>query len=374
MKKTTLALLGLLVAVFVFSSCNRNDTEDPTPTPDPIESLVDQQNATEKEPINLSVLEGGITVPGTKKDGAPPAPTGKVDIQVNSTEVTALQEHGLYASFSSTDFGKVAGAYIVFKEEGGETSNSYFDIPASEFRPEGWRVGNSKSEKKGNKLTLGNNQRTNEIEDAYIPIDLSNVPAGRFCYDICIYDTDNNISQIIEVCVEIEAWGGNSEIIGSWDLKDAIYTYGGMSVSFKDIECENGDILNLEESEVFEHFNVNMIFNEDGTWVFNIDMKEHPIDYDASYEDCSLVPGTEEGYHEKYTEKGKWSYDEENNQLFLVLFESIDELEPEYSYVDEDGELLIRGDFSINGDRLTITEEFSYDGGIERYELIFDRQ
>ena len=194
-------------------------------------------------------------------------------------------------------------------------------------------------------------------EEYEIDIDFGDsFPAGQFCGTLCIYDSNNNISQAVTVCVEVEAWGGNSSIVGAWVLEDAD-DYDDTT----EVSCSNGQSIEVSYDEIIvEEF----IFVIESNGNFQLDSYEEykPLDWDATSDNCTATYSNDiEKYDDRET--GKWAYNEDNKTLTLISFKYEDFIEPQYNEDYPNGELIFEGDKVeiING-KLVITESYTENG------------
>ncbi|MEM6830969.1 MAG: hypothetical protein AAF551_10685 [Bacteroidota bacterium] len=295
--------------------------------------LANEQNATEETKIPTSTLETGIKIAGaTENTGTPPAPNSDLDFELNADLTEAFQGSGLNIEFSSDE--AIAGAYILFKDVDGNATSSYLDVPSSVFN-------NGRSSKQSiSKRSAFSTARTLEDFDNIIEVGFgSDVPAGQFCYDICVYDASNNISQISTVCVTVEAWGGNASIVGEW-----VFDRGEPADEFDSkttINCENGQTIEVEFEQVIKN-EWTFALNEDGTYFEIYDEEGKPLDIPATEESCTASYQEEpERDNSKYS--GNWAYNEENQTLTVVDFKFEDFLDATRNETDEVGELYFVG-------------------------------
>ncbi len=302
MKKLCFLALAIFASVYI-TSCS----SDSSPTTGN-EEVAEQQNALEENKTPVSILEEGIAISGAVKEtGTPPTPTGNLDFQVNSELKTGFQGSGFEIKFSSND--NVAGAYIRFKDSDGNATDSYYDVPSSSFSN---RVASRNSNFKST-LALGRNSVSSRTDDeTTINVNLENtVPAGEFCYEICIYDENNNISQIQTVCVTIEAWGGNASIVGEWVPENSV---DGENT---EIRCANGNTITVDYEELVESIGY-LSFKEDGSFEDHFKLSFKPLDYDATSANCS--PVYQDLIEEEYKGKGNWAFNEDDNSLTVIYF------------------------------------------------------
>lgn len=321
MKKINLLFTFLFVSALLFTSCSSDGDTSGN------QQLADEQNATEDTKISSAILEQGVLIEGASKEtGNPPAPTNNVDFQINTSRQEAFQASGFKINFSSNDI--IAGAYIRFKDVDGNPTTSYYDIPASSFsRPASGRNGLLVNQE----TSLFNTN--NRVDEETIDVDFTDViPAGQFCYDICVYDSDNNISAIETVCVTVEAWGGNADIVGSWKL-DNYDEVLERTISF---QCQNGNTIDLQYTKVLD-YNIIVNFNENGSYNDYVKETLSYLNSQTAYDNCETIYQSPENNEVK--RNGNWAYNEDENTISIFIFSIEDLLDPdnneEFEFGDE---------------------------------------
>lgn len=351
MKKINSLLVIAFIAILSLTSCKSDDDGSSISEG---EVIANTQNETEDSSIAVTSLENGVSIENASKlSGTPPASNSELDFNLNSDAIEAFQETGLKIQFSSDE--SIAGAYILFKDLEGNTIDNYFDVPATAFNSV-YNKG-AKSSKKGVLKNIKESEKMEDFNDE-IQIDFSAVvPAGKFCYDICLYDTENNVSQIQTVCVTVEAWGGNASIVGEW-LLDRIEGDDDLET----FDCDNGDSITAVYSKEIKN-DITLVLNQDGTYYLATDREEYDIDYEATTSTCTAVYEDEIDLdNDKYS--GNWAFNEEIETLTTVDFKYEDFLFPEYNEEIEDGELGIEGaKTEVISDQLVLTFDLS-DGEI----------
>lgn len=203
------------------------------------------------------------------------------------------------------------------------------------------------------------------------------IQPGTFCYTICIYDNQGNISAPQQVCVTVKAFGGVSALVGNWSFlkaeQDSIIIFPNeKTCQTRKIECKGEiyDLLNC--SFIPEKFELKI--NADGTYSYveKYIEKEYTLEFMGS--DC--VKNTETFDHEFdiYEQTGKWAYDVDSQELVLIEYSSreLDTMEEElHSHTHEGGRLGIPNNRTIiSGSSLTITIE---DEALEGRKLFFSK-
>ncbi|MGB0523481.1 MAG: hypothetical protein ACPGJS_11010 [Flammeovirgaceae bacterium] len=328
-------LLTMMTFVNLLSSCNE---EDVTPH-ERNQQLANEQNALEENPIAVTDLTNHVNIEGaTKKSGTAPAPTGTVDFQIETNTQMAFQSVGFLIQFQSTS--NVAGAYIQLRDVDGNKANGYFDVPTSAFSSGRWAQSNK------NPFT---NRVTNDLLG--IAVSFNNaLPPGQFCYDICIYDDQNNISQIQTICVEVEAWGGNVDVVGQWKFDR--YEPNN-DVFYPAIIC---DSVEVNEQLHLSPRSLEFDMRADGTYTLTIYEEYRKADFSTSLASCAAVYEDEVNIdHVKYL--GQWAYNETNQHIVLVAFSFEDLIDPNNNQVSTDGSVQVDAKSAIIHDEWVLTFE-----------------
>lgn len=311
MKKIVLSisLLTLLVA-----SCSKDDSSDNGSQGN--QELANAQNATEENDIPLSVLESGISISGAEKiEGAAPAVNSDLTFSVTSGS-EAFQGSGLDIQVDGGE--NIAGAYIQLKDTEGNASASYFDVPVTAFGSGASSRKNLNTHRSVNFVSQDFDFEQNQTININVAFD--NIPAGQFCYDICLYDADNNVYVVQEVCVEVEAWGGNADIVGSWAFNrfEGEQQGGFIELITCDSEGEvsyDYDDLESEEEWIFT-------LNEDGSYSEIYTGTFTSVDYEETQATCTLVLENSVEFSNGYS--GNWAFNESDNTLTVIDFSSQD--------------------------------------------------
>lgn len=359
MKKAYLCAVASLFLVTV--SCSDDDSDTAFVTVDP--------NPSEEVALNPDDVSGDIIIEnGTIISGDAPTPIGTVDFSLDETTQSGFQKNGFNIIFDAPT--NYAGAYIQVQSTDGTMAGNYWNVASPT------RSNNITNRKRKNILS----QRVSKVNDQEVEIDVDfedTVTAGTFCYVICIYDTDGNISQPIEVCVEVEAWGGNPNLIGTWNYTKQVFNGETFSVGDEDCDestvfCNNQDQLVVANAYCNTVTSLPITFNADGTYEYLATGTYTDFDYEASADSCQ--PVFQDVENESYRSIGNWAYDEEEQRLTLVEFEYIETAGDEtYEGTDENGDLLIDADSEITSNSLILRETYT-DGDItENFEIFFNR-
>ncbi|WP_298536444.1 hypothetical protein [uncultured Algibacter sp.] len=340
-----------LITVF-FSFLTYSCSSDDTSSGGGETELADQQNALEEDIIAVSTLESGIEIAGAiKNSGTPPQPNSDINLNVATSEFGAIQNTGFNLTFSTTET-EVAGAYLQFTDTGNTAASSYFDIPVSSFnqarRTKVKSTTRSSFVKNNASLIDGDYQIDIDFDDTF--------PPGKFCGILCIYDSQNNISQPITICIEVEAWGGNASLLGTWIESDVSEDNDTTQVT-----CNNDSQINVPYDEIINE-EVIATFSSNGSFEVNINEEYKMLDYLATAESCSAIY-SDQITKDNHKEIGKWAYNEDDNTLSIVAFSFIDLLNPDESEEFPEGELLLQSaKVQLNGNTLVLTETYTEEG------------
>lgn len=326
--KFTLLLTSFICLTF---SCSKDDNNSSGSS----EDIAKAQNETENRTIPTSEIESGVRIEGaTSKPGLPPSPNGSLDFQISTDKQEAFQEAGFDIQFSTTS--NIEGAYILFQDSEGNKLNNYLDVPLSSLQGKKSANKRTKVSKKHNKLSTSNKVSTEN--DYILDVDFDNISPGTFCYEICLYDDNGNISAIQNICIEVEAWGGNSSIVGKWIFdRTADETEENGSTS---IDCESGETITVNYRSNNDKETWILVLNADGTYYETYEGSEEYIDYDASRSSCSAVYETSI-YEDKYS--GNWAYNEDKETLTIIDFKYEDLLDASENETYPDGSVYFDG-------------------------------
>lgn len=369
MKKPNLFILFFL-SLIIFSCSSDDSNESLSGDIDP-----DGVNVKEEVLLDVNATSSGIAIEGATMNDGGVTPTGGVDFSLDYSTQTAFQDYGFEIIFDApTDF---AGAYIQLFDENG-MADSYIDVPSS--ATESYYGGKFLSKERKDVFTK-KGASTQKNEDTAIDVNFSNtIPAGTFCYAICVYDNQGNISQPVEVCVTVESWGGNINLVGNWDFTKQIDNGETIEVGEESCEsydstlyCDNGNQLDVVLDECYSLNDLVITFNENGTYFFSQESDYKSLDYTASNEACEVI--YEEDGGESYTSTGNWAFNEEEGILTLVEFEYTETEDGEtYTDVEPDGYLLLDGEITLSANELIISESDTFNGETELYEYFFSKK
>ncbi|GAA4272138.1 hypothetical protein U6A24_11580 [Aquimarina gracilis] len=349
MKKLNLFLFSSLLLGAI--SCGSDDESPADLTqvdPNPVEDMV----------IDVNTASQGISVNGaTRVTGNAPTPNGNISFETSATEQSAFLSNGFDIRLNVPD--TYAGAYLQVVENGTAASD-YLDIPNLAFGASNATRTKKHGMFKNTPAKMNDNEVTIDVNFA------ETLPPGQFCYFLCIYDDAGNISEPVEVCVEVEAWGGNNNLVGTWNYTKSVEE--GVTTNIGDADCEayeqfgcnNNETITIEDAYCFTLNSLPIIFNADGTYSFEEKFSVRDIDFNATAETCTPTFKEED---ETYSSRGNWAYDEEEKKLTLIEFSYVETSNGEtFEGTEENGYVIFSGTITLSGSELVISETFNEDG------------
>ncbi|MEL7269192.1 MAG: hypothetical protein AAGL34_06440 [Bacteroidota bacterium] len=344
-----------LISILALTSCSNEETT--------ANGSENDQAITEMEQTPLAandVADNVVINGGTKNAGVPPTPNEAISLDVSSSSSTAFLGEGFDIEITSD--AVVVGAYLQFKSNDGVVSDSYYDIDL-----------NSNAAGKASRNSFDFSRKllksaSKEENDTTLDVDFNtNIAPGTFCYVICVYDGEGNISAPSEVCVTVEAWGGNSSLVANWELtkeenitpdETFVFEVGEPDCNEATLSCDGA-----QQSVSFEFCSTQdygiMEIRSDGT--FSLDFKGTEEDYDFNTATSTCEVAIEELEY-RVQINGNWAYVNDENRLTLVgySFLTLDfgETQEEF-YSGGNGELVYDGLAQIDGNTLLITERYA---------------
>ena len=357
---------AVIAALILATSCGKDTAEN---VAEEFENEAEQQEQTPLEANDVSnnvIIEGG-----TKQEGMPPTPNEAISLDISNTGKTAFLNEGFEIKLSSE--AEIVGAYVQFKTNDGVVSDSYYDVNIAtntEFD----------IDSKSSKDFILQKKKVSSLsakDDEEITIDIdfnANIEPGTFCYVVCVYDGEGNISAPSEVCATVESWGGNASLVAEWSIVKTEDTYDGQTTVrvLGEEDCTesgsfsttcNEEVKTFYECETLEI--ADLTFNADGTYYYKDQSKRKELDTEATQEACEAVYYEDAITTDVYESRGNWAYVDDESRLTLV----------EYSYSETEngvlsesetlepgeGELIFDGEIILDGNTFTVSEEFDND-------------
>ncbi|MEQ8905603.1 hypothetical protein [Ekhidna sp.] len=343
--KRKLSLLILLLGmsfITVFTSCGDDDGVDGSG------DLIDLSDA--------NAVSNAIKITGaTKIDGDPPSPSNDPNApDLYDGDDVYSSPGGKTVVKLDLSTGDAAGIYMQVSG-----ADNYFKIPASSFT--GGRFPFS-----GGRISQSSGSPSFELE---LP---DNISPGEFCIDLCVYDDENRVSNIVTTCVVITEIGGEDGqfLVGQWNITRIEDRYEGITYTriigeeteetYRfDMLCADGETyqeVEITETELFEY--INLIFSSNGALRFKSSYENSYLDYENST--CENVEYYTESGMEDYD--GVWSYTVDDKRLILVI------------NFEEDGQIdqeVLDLKITVNGDNMTAIQDY---GGGDKFTITLVKQ
>jgi len=366
-----------------------SDPEDLVPSDSEITEL-------ESTVLEVNTVASGLVIEANKEnsnvslisevtEGDIPQVNENISIELPSEVQTAFLGVGLSLEVDSNQ--EYDGVYLRVKNEEGVKSTIVYKIELNSDQ----RFSSVNKLKTvgthGYKSARVNKTKfiTNDVvdSDAQKTIDFDfdeSIQPGLFCYEICVYVDNGNggsyVSAPSDVCVQVEAWGGNSELANNWSFKEHKYVEESeFGIS------EGGFVNNIEYISYVEEYDCNggllenplelrgktnitkFLLNANGTFVI-----ENEGYYDDNYiydEIADSYECTDSVIRETYSDviEGNWAYSETTGLTMVINNNSFD---------DEEYLFISKGVVTWLGDSIEIKEELEFDYGVEGYEDVVE--
>ncbi|MFT5752438.1 MAG: hypothetical protein ACI828_000420 [Flavobacteriales bacterium] len=367
MKFLKLCLLLVLASTLTYCSTDEPNEDEMSQQDDDNGDGDSDSSNQETTILDANVVSDGIVISGASKiTNGLPSPNGAIDFTLGDTGSAVINE-GFEILFNVVDGLTIAGAYLQISSLDGTAADAYYDIPNASFGRE--------STPFISKIKKDHSRIMDFTETLDIGFSTS-VPPGQFCYTVCLYDEVGNITLPQEVCLTIESFGGNSDIVGVWNMTNIQDTYNGTTVSggigdelcyMEQLQCNNGNVVNATYCEVYELLRFTL--NADGTYLLEQEILDSDFDYDQTIQTCMVVDLPDTTY--AYVSSGNWAYNQTQGRLVTI----------EYSYTENDngdiftdtyptgqGEVFFDAPVSISGNSFIITQDF---GDGDSYSITF---
>ena len=305
----------MFITGFLIFSCAKDDE----PSNDEVTLQPKDLAIIELENTPLDIANFSVSINGATEKTAEIIPNGAIALTVPSTKSLAFSGEGFTVKFNSdADF---KGVYLQLQNTDGTKADSYFDKEMSSSSSSYKKFKSSKNIKAT--FLSKNAKMAKKNEDAPFEFDVdfgAAIQLGTFCYSICAYDAEGNVSEPQEVCVTVKAFGGNSNLVGTWSLSKSIegektvYPYEIYDEGYVNARCKKY----LEDLSIQSGGTV--IYNADGTYSYTYNVPAYistkEVIYD--YETCTIVKEETQEKAHGWGGKGKWSYDATSKRLITV--------------------------------------------------------
>ncbi|TRX59430.1 hypothetical protein FNH22_09720 [Fulvivirga sp. M361] len=354
-------LLFSLLALFFLAACGDDDT--PAAEEEKIPVAIDNPD----EVTNALTVEGA-----TLKTGTPPAPSNDTAAPVldeNIGDLKVITGTDLIVPINETNSGDVAGVYIQVKG-----ASEYYDVPASKLAT-------------GGRIAFGRLQKTGRtMEDLTLSVGIpDNLSPGEFCVLYCVYDQESRVSNIIEECITVLAFGGEEsafltdnewemvsqyefeEYSGSTYEEETLVGVTNEETYTSSIPCDDQSSQEVEVTELRRIDYIYAAFSKEGGFQFKISEYEKERDYEKTNCTDGLI------YEEKTvveTFDGAWSYDSNTAKITLIGTIEDDDIDSEF----EESTFVEIYDVVLENGNLKLSNEEGTKGSGEDYyyfEIIF---
>ena len=340
--------LAVLAAVVLLASCSTEEATitDLTDTPEDGMGQMEENGNVEDTPLQANMVSDNVVINGgSKNEGMPPTPNEAITLDLSSSTKTALLDVGFDITLNSD--ANIIGAYLQFKSNDGTLADSYYDIDLEA------NISNAKFPNR-NKF-----RRTNTLAalprkaETTVDVDFgTSIEPGTFCYELCVYDADGNISAPEEVCMTVESWGDNTEAIGEWKfVRHTNHFEGNMSFEPDTEVCsdhegtrlcsvESGLRLNVQSTSCRIKEYIDITLNADGTYSERDKESTESIITSITAPNTSGEATLEEWENScdirinsqseiTYEGNGRWAYINESDSFIFVEYESVEVLRTE---------------------------------------------
>ena len=306
------------LASLMFTNCSKEDENS-----NDQENLSEvSQDVVEESNIELSTVTNGISIENSTLISGTPTPNEQTSFSVNETEQSGFQDVGFEIELNVPS--NYAGAYLQLISEDGTPAENYYDIVGSSYSFKQLNTSRASFLSKKSSNLSAKSLTVEEEETTTIEVDFDEtIPAGSFCYSLCIYDTEGNVSAPQTLCVEVEAWGGNNNLSGTWELTHFIEIENGVSettnvgeekVDYAYTRTCNDQSFEIEELSTL--FSLTLNFNQEGEQDYKFSREDNYLSDDFR----STCQVTYDVHFEESSPTGYWAYDEEEQKLTLVNY------------------------------------------------------
>lgn len=304
---------SILLLCFVLSFACKKENSNTNNTNNNI-----SRNEDEK-PLDANIVANSFQITdAVVKVGNPPSPSVSSSApQIRQTPVAKQAiisgvDFKIPINLTNLNVAELGGVYI--KVEG---SNKYFDVPASSIN-----------------LRKSSNTHSafvfNDDTSGTVTINPGDLQPGTFCVSYCVYDAQNQVSNIIQVCYEVEEFGGADFIQGNWHVYKTEYL---------DIDSNNlpfwytenypiqytDSIIYLDCDSVTNYqFSGNYVTSNDLFWNIGATTQVNQTIYSGQDQDKNFVCANNGlprviNVEELEELSGGWSYDEDNNRIIFIF-------------------------------------------------------
>lgn len=273
----------------------------------------------DEKPLDANIVANSFRITDAIiKTGNPPSPSTIANAPrirqtpVKKQAILSNVNFKIPINLTNLNISELGGVYL--KVDG---SNKYFDVPVSSI--------NLRKASGSQSSFILNDDSTGTVN-----IDPGVLEPGTFCVSYCVYDAQNQVSNIVQICYEVEQFGGANFVQGNWTVyKTESFNEGSLqwqTDNYPKSETYTTDDVQCDSSTFY---NVLGNYNSNSSYFFNIgtssigikDMSTKQIqdkNYVCANNGESRIINTE-GFDEF---SGNWSFDEDNSRIIFLLNQS----------------------------------------------------
>lgn len=273
----------------------------------------------DEQPLDANLVANSFRITGAiTETGNPPSPSASAGApRIRQTPlikqaIISDVNFQIPINLTNLNISELGGVYIQIVG-----SNKYFDVPGSS-------INLRKSSTSQSSIIL------NDDSTGTVTIDPGTLEPGTFCVSYCVYNTQNQVSNIVQICYEVEQFGGADFVQGNWNVyKSESFNEGSLewqTNNYPYTETYTSDEVQCDSSTFY---NVPGNYSSNNSYFFNISTSSLSIKGIATkqIQDKNYVCANNgqsriinaEGFDESL---GNWSYDEDNNRILFLLNQS----------------------------------------------------
>jgi hypothetical protein len=159
------------------------------------------------------------------------------------------------------------------------------------------------------------------LDEIIVIIDLDDASnPEEFCYEYCLYDADNNVSNIVEVCVNIADWSEIGQLVGKWKFYKLVERSNLGEIAIQDFWWGKVDSLDCDDTVVNIRFYGSMEFDANGEF-FEILKTVHDNGFST---ECATLYGFNNNGESVNKVIGKWAYNQLTNSITVIIYSQIE--------------------------------------------------
>jgi hypothetical protein len=313
---------------------NDDATDDPNDGTDPSDDTTDQSSQ--------EIFDGLIVEGGSKQPDMPPTPNEAISLELPEGNLLGAPGEGFSVPLITED--SAIGAYLQITTNNGGVADGYYDIDLTS------NTQSDKSRIKNLPKHLFPKGASKMEEDLVLDVDWNDtVQPGEFCFLICVYDAEGNISAPVERCVNVTEWGGDIDFLGIWNALRIETSFEGQVETLFNYG-EEFCVEEVDECITYEYEILTLA--EDGTFT-------------TTFKIIFDIPDIGSDLEQIIDFQGNWAFDAATNQFILAIysFSLTDSISGEMVEDYPVGEAIVElfENVDLSGDILRL----KYDDGIE---------